>query len=52
LRDALETVAGPAFHLVQDPFHRLITFERCAPDRVAVQDTVTTIEMEVAQDDN
>ena len=52
LRDALETLAGPAFHLVQDPVHRLITFERCAPDRVAVQDTVTTIEMEVAQDDN
>ena len=30
LRDALETVAGPAFNLVQDPVHRLITFERCA----------------------
>ena len=30
LRDALETLAGPAFHLVQDPVHRLITFERCA----------------------
>ena len=30
LRDALETVAGPAFSLVQDPVHRLITFERCA----------------------
>jgi conjugative transfer region protein (TIGR03748 family) len=29
LRDALETVAGPAFNLVQDPVHRLITFERC-----------------------
>ena len=30
LRDALETVAGPAFNLVQDPVHRLITFVRCA----------------------
>ena len=29
LRDALETVAGPAFNLAQDPVHRLITFERC-----------------------
>ena len=52
LRDALETLAGPVFHLVQDPVHRLITFERCAADWVAVQDTGATIEMEVAQDDN
>ena len=28
LRDALETLARPAFNLVQDPVHRLITFER------------------------
>ena len=52
LRDALETLAGPVFHLVQDPVHRLITFERCAADWVAVQDAGTTIEMEVAQDDD
>jgi len=52
LRDALETLAGPAFYLVQDPVHRLITFERCATDRVAVEDTATTIETEVAQDDD
>ena len=52
LRDALETLAGPAFHLVQDPVHRLITFERCAADWVAVQDAGTIIEMEVAQDDD
>lgn len=32
LRDALETLAGPAFNLVQDPVHRLITYERCALD--------------------
>lgn len=32
LQDALETLAGPAFHLVQDPVHRLITFERCKVD--------------------
>ena len=50
LRDALETLTGPAFHLVQDPVHRLITFERCAADRPAIQDTGATIEMEVAQD--
>ena len=29
LRGALETVAGPVFNLIQDPVHRLITFERC-----------------------
>ena len=52
LRDALETLAGPVFHLVQDPVHRLISFERCAADWVAVQDAGTTIEMEVAQDDD
>ena len=52
LRDALEILAGPAFHLVQDPVHRLITYERCAMDRVAVEDTATTIEREVAQDDD
>ncbi|MCP4935762.1 MAG: hypothetical protein GY927_16530 [bacterium] len=34
LKDALETLAGPAFHLVQDSVHRLITFERCAADPV------------------
>ncbi len=35
LRDALEILAGPAFHLVQDPVHRLISFERCMADWVA-----------------
>ena len=48
LRDALETLAGPTFNLVQDPVHRLITFERCSTDRLAVG---TTIEMEVVQDE-
>ena len=51
LRDALKTLAGPAFNLVQDPIHRLITLERCSPDRLALQDIGTTIEMEVAQDE-
>ena len=51
LRDALETLAGPAFNLVQDPVHRLITFERCAVDRLAAQATGTHIEIEVAQDE-
>jgi len=29
LRQALETLAGPAFRLVEDPVHRLVAFERC-----------------------
>lgn len=34
LRGALETLAGPSFQLVQDPIHRLVSFDRCAADRV------------------
>jgi conjugative transfer region protein (TIGR03748 family) len=34
LQDALETLAGPEFHLVQDTVHRLITFEHCEVDRL------------------
>jgi type IV pili sensor histidine kinase/response regulator len=29
LRTALAILAGPAFRLVEDPVHRLISFERC-----------------------
>lgn len=52
LRDALETLAGPAFHLVQDPVHRLITFERCVGRQITVQNIGSNIEMEVMQDDD
>lgn len=52
LRDALETLAGSAFNLVQDPVHRLITFERCAADRFVTQATGATIETEVAKDED
>lgn len=31
LQAALETLAGPAFRLVEDPMHRLVSFERCGP---------------------
>jgi type IV pili sensor histidine kinase/response regulator len=31
LKTALETLAGPAFRLVEDPVHRLVSFERCEP---------------------
>ena len=29
LRDALETLAGPAWYLVQDPIYRIVSFEVC-----------------------
>lgn len=52
LREALETLAGPAFHLVQDPVHRLITFEQCAVKQVAAHETMNMANVEVAQDDD
>jgi len=52
LHDALETLAGPAFHLVQDPVHRLITFARCVPERVAVHESVNKADAEVIRDDD
>ena len=51
LRDALETLAGQAFNLVQDPVHRLITFERCAADRFVDQITEHDIETGTAQNE-
>ena len=51
LRDTLKTLAGPAFNLVQDPVHRLVTFERCSTDRLAVRDIGTPIEKEVVLDE-
>ncbi len=36
LQSALETLAGPAYRLVEDPLHRLVSFERCPRSR-AVQ---------------
>ena len=32
LKRALETLAGPAFQLVEDPVHRLVAFERCTTE--------------------
>ena len=50
LRDALQTLAGPAFHLVQDPVHRLVTFERCVEHQTAARDSRPNIKLEVVQD--
>ena len=39
LRRALETLAGPVFQLIQDPIHRLVSFELCVPNWRAAQGT-------------
>ena len=39
LKRTLETLAGPAFLLVEDPVHRLVAFERCAIEWQPVQGT-------------
>ena len=41
LRAVLETLAGPAFHLVQDPVHRLVSFDGCLGNPSAVRDITT-----------
>lgn len=33
LQAALETLVGPMFYLVQDPVHRLISFDRCSSEQ-------------------
>ena len=37
LKAVLGLIVGPAFHIVQDPVHRLIAFERCSttPDHLS-----------------
>jgi len=52
LREALETLAGPTFQLVQDPVHRLITFEQCAVMQVVAHETMYMANVEEAQDDD
>ena len=31
IRRALNLLVGPTFHLIEDPIHRLMSFERCGP---------------------
>jgi conjugative transfer region protein (TIGR03748 family) len=52
LRDALEILAGPAFHLVQDPVHRLVSFERCSERLIQARTSRLHIEQEVTPDAN
>lgn len=51
LKDALTTLAGPAFRRVQDPVHRLMTFERCGTHRVTTQTIGTRNAKEGAADE-
>ena len=52
LREALQTLAGPAFILVQDPVHRLLTFERCAGTDVSGRELRTVLDEGGAKDEH
>lgn len=52
LRAALETLVGKTFVLIQDPVHRLVTFERCVADWDDAQVSAVNIDREVVQDDD
>jgi len=49
LKHALETLAGPVFRLVQDPVHRLISFELCTPVRNATSELESSFTTENPQ---
>lgn len=50
LRQALETLVGPVFRLVQDPMHRLISFELCTLVRTATHEPGSSLKTEDPQD--
>ena len=50
LRQALETLVGPVFRLVQDPEHRLISFELCTPVTRAAHEPDSSLSAEDLQD--
>ncbi len=50
LKQALETLAGPVFRLVQDPVHRLISFELCMPVRTATHEPDPSLKTEGPRD--
>ena len=37
LKRALQTLAGPVFHLIEDPVHRLVAFELCVMEWESTQ---------------
>lgn len=50
LKQALETLIGPVFRLVQDPVHRLISFELCMPVTRAAHEPDFSLKTEDPQD--
>jgi len=42
LQTALETLAGPAFRLVEDPVHRFVSFEHCGPTESELSATLSS----------
>ena len=52
LSTALETLAGPTFILIQDPVHRLVSFDSCIEDWNAAQGSAPNINKEIVQDED
>ncbi len=50
LTQALQTLAGPAFLLIHDPVHRLISFELCRSTRHVTYQTDSSINIEGPHD--
>lgn len=50
LPQALETLVGPAFRLIHDPVHRLISFELCTSAGRVMQPTNSSLKTEVPRD--
>jgi len=50
LEQALETLAGPSFHLINDPVHRLISFELCPAAGRLMHQAADKTKMEASQD--
>lgn len=50
LTQAMETLVGPAFRLIHDPAHRLISFELCTSAGRVIQQTDSSLKTEVPRD--
>ena len=50
LAQAMETLAGPAFRLIHDPVHRLVSFELCTSAGRVMQQTDSSLKTEVPRD--
>ena len=50
LTQAMETLVGPAFRVIHDPAHRLISFELCTSAGRVMQQTDSSLKTEVPRD--